>query len=1109
MKNLFKTLLLAVTTLIASGVAFAQVTTSSLGGKITDEKGETVIGAAVIATHTPSGTTYGAVTNVDGRYYITGMRAGGPYTIEISNLGYQTVIFNDVTMQLGEQTTLDAWMAEASEQLAEAVVVADESRFRRERNGAATSISSRQIQSIPTVSRSMNDIMALTPQASSSTSGFAVGGGNYRGSSVTVDGAAFNNAFGIGQNLPAGGSPISLDALEQINVNVTPFDVRQSGFTGGSINAVTKSGTNEWHASVYDYYTSDAFNGYKVAGKDVPRSKSLNHTIGASVGGPIIKNKLFFFVNGEYTFDTAAGSTRVARASASDPFAADISANRPTVEQMDAMAAYVQEKFGYNPGRYQGYDLKTPDWKVMARLDWNINDANRLNVRFSHTKNFYSSSPSTSMSPVGGNDSSFVGPNGEDVSFNRNSAGRQSVYALFYEAARYYQEQNFTSIAAELNSRLGKGNNMLRVAYSHQFEPRSYEGSTFPTVDIMSNAEMPTGSSDKYGVLTTIGIDPFTYGNLRDVNTVTATDEYSFNAGINNIIVGAQFEWNRAKNGFMQGGAGWYVYDSWESFKTDVESNGTKPMASAFMITHANLDDPTSQTYPTFDYSQASLYAQDEITFSPYFKLTAGLRLEMPIVKNPNNNLNEDFAKVAENNPNSSFAGLSTADLPKTTISVSPRIGFNWDVLKDRSLVVRGGTGVFTGRIPNVWLVSAMGNSNVLQYQYIAKKNADVPAFYADRSEIINNLWNSKGGWEKKALTAPTSTTIIAKDLKMPASWKTSLGVDVNLPWGIKGTVEGVFSYNFNEVYATSLGYKQEGTVQLPGEPEARNKWVAEGVKNSDGKTMNGYYVHNVNNAGHGIYYSVTAQLSKSFPFGLDLSAAYTRSGSKTLSDGAGDQISEFGNIQTINGVNEPMLGYAYYVSPNRVIANASYTINEGRHTATKLSAFYEGYNIAYMGNFSYSRFSYLMNNVSGAGKASQLIYIPTAEQLEGMPFADEANKLAYEEFIASDKYLSKHRGQYSERNGMVAPFLNRINVRVAQEVYFNIAGKKQTIEVGLDIKNLGNMLNSNWGVYQTLSSNAILKYEGGKYTFTAPTWKPTNGLASTWQMLLNVRYSF
>ena len=1105
MRNAFKSILLAVTTLIAGTVAFAQVTTSSLGGRIVDEKGETIIGAAVIATHTPSGTSYGAVTNADGRYVINGMRAGGPYTIEVSNLGYQSVIFNDVTLQLGETFTLDAYLNEQTEALSESVVVADGSRFRRERNGAATNISRLTLENIPTVSRSMNDVMALTPQASTTTSGFAVGGGTYRGSTVTVDGAAFNNAFGIGSNLPAGGSPISLDAIEQMSINITPFDVRQSGFQGGAINAVTKSGSNEFHASVYDYYTSEKFRGTKVAGEDVAVSKSLNHTIGATIGGPIIKNKLFFFINGEYTFDTVPGSTNVARTSAKEEWGSKVSANYPTVAQMDEMKKFVADKFGYDPGRYQGYSLDTPDYKFLARLDWNINDANRLNVRFSHTHTFGSNQPSSSMSPLGGTTTSLVAPDGTAISFNRYSAGRQAASALYYEAARYFQEQNFTSVAAELNSRIGNANNMLRVAYSHQDEPRSYVGDFFPTVDIL--AQDNAAGTDTHAIMTTIGIDPFTYGNLRDVRTVTATDEFTFNTGIHNLLAGAQFEWNRATNGFMQGGAGWYIYDSWDSFKTDVETG--KAMASGFMITHANLDDPTKQTFPAFDYTQISLYAQDEMNFSPYFKLTAGLRLEMPLITIPTDNENKDFTSIGASNPNSSFAGLKTSDIPAARVSFSPRVGFNWDILKDRTLVFRGGTGIYTGRIPNVWLVSAIGNSNVLQYQYIAnpKTGASVVPFSNDRATIINSIYSS-GKFQKQDLAAPTATTILAKDLKMPSSWKTSLALDYQLPYGIKATLEGIYSVNFNEVYASQLGYKQQGTVQLPGEPKARNLWVAENLKNKDNATVNGYYAHNVSDL-RGNYFSLTAQLAKTFGWGLDLMAAYTYSGAKSLADGNGDQISEFANTYCLNGSNEPILGNAYYVAPHRAIANASYTIREGAHAATKLSAFYEGYNIGYFSSYSYSRMSYLMNNVSGAGKASQLIYIPTADELKGMPFSDEANKAAYEKFIASDKYLSKHRGEYSIRNGVMAPWLNRVNVRVAQDVYFNVAGRKQTLEIGLDVKNVGNLINSNWGVYKQLSSNMILTYENGTYTFTEPTWSNFNSLASTWQMLLSARWSF
>ena len=1105
MKKLFTILVLALASMLAGTVAFAQVTTASLGGRIVDTKGEPIIGVAVIATHTPSGTVYGAVTNADGRYTMNGLRAGGPYSIEIASLGYQGQIYNDVTLQLGEQFTLDARLSDDTQELQSSVVIADASRFRRERNGAATNISARQLNSVPTVSRSMNDIMLLTPQASTTTSGFAVGGGNYRGSSVTVDGAAFNNAFGIGSNLPAGGSPISLDAIEQMSINITPFDVRQSGFQGGAINAVTKSGSNEFHASVYDYYNSEKLVGYNVADETLPESKSLNHTIGATIGGPIIKNKLFFFVNGEYTFDTVPGSSSVARNSASDNWGSDVAANYPTVAQMDDMKSFLDSKFGYNPGRYQGYSLETPDYKILARIDWNINADHRLNVRFSHTHTYGSNKPSSSMSPLGGTNSSFVSPTGESIKFNRYSAGRQAASALFYEAARYFQEQNFTSVAAELNSRFGNANNMLRLTWSHQDEPRSYVGSFFPTVDIL--AKDNASGTDTHAIMTTIGIDPFTYGNLRDVQTLTATEELTFNAGIHNLLGGAQIEWNRATNGFMQGGAGWYIYDSWDSFKTDVETG--KAMASGFMITHANLDDPTQQTFPAFDYTQASLYAQDEMNFSPYFKLTAGLRLEMPIISIPTDNENKDFTAVANANPNSSFAGLKTSDVPEPRLSFSPRIGFNWDVLKDRSMVVRGGTGLYTGRIPNVWLVSAIGNSNVLQYQYIANPktgNAVVP-FSTDRATIINSIYKS-GSFKKQDLAAPTATTILAKDLKMPSSWKSSLAVDFNLPGDFKATIEGIYSTNFNEVYATPLGYKQSGTVQLPGEPKARNLWVAEGITNKDGGKMNGYYAHNISGL-RGNYYSVTAQISKSFSWGLDLMAAYTNSSAKSVSDGNGDQISEFANTYGIHGSSEAVLGYANYVAPHRAIASAAYTINEGSHTATKLSLFYEGYNIGFISDYSYSRVSYLMTNVSGGTGASQLIYIPTASELKNMPFESEANKSAFESFIASDKYLSKHRGEYSERNGAVAPWLNRLNARVAQDVYFNLGGKKQTVEISLDVKNVGNLLNSDWGLYKQMTSNNVLQYKNNVYTFTKPEWKNYASLRSTWQMLLSARWSF
>lgn len=1103
----------AVCMLFCLSSASAQTTTSSITGHVTDSKGA-VSEAVVTVVHKPTNTAYYAITNEKGFYSVNNIIAGGPYTVSVSRVNHNTAVIQEVVAPISETAILDVALTESAVQLEEVTVYGDGagSSMNIQRSGTGSLISARMMEAVPTVSRSLNDVMKLTPQAAMAGNGFSIGGGNYRGSTVSVDGATFNNSFGIGSNLPAGGTPISLDAIDQIGINITPFNVRHSGFQGGSINMVTKRGTNTWHGSVYDYFTSSALQGQKVDTNLLTTSNTLNNVVGFTLGGPIVKDKLFFFVNGEYTTDNQAGSTIQARTSEDQEWGGSTGFNRPTVSQMDNMLAFLNEQFGYNPGRYQQYSLKTPDYKVLARIDWNINKNNIFNIRFSHTHTSNSNNASSSMSPLGGTNTSFmVGDTRYTV--NRYSAGRQSDFAMPFESARYFQEMNFTSLAAELNSRVldGKGNNLARITWSYQNEPRSFVGDLFPTVDIMEPYTDDNGST-QYAMLTTFGPDPFTYGNLRRVHTVTATDEFTYQTGIHTILAGAQVEWNSIVNGFMQGGAGWYIYDSWQSFVNDVNGvSGSGP--SLFMITHANLDDPTQQVFPTFNYTQASVYAQDEMEFSRFFKLTAGLRLEMPFITFPNNNRNADFDAVAAANPESSFAGLSTADLPKTTVNVSPRIGFNWDITHKRELVLRGGTGLFTGRIPNVWLVSAAGNSNCLQYQYIANLSTGLPVvnFNQDRAEIINSIYAGQA-FEQQNLPAPTGATIIAKDLRMPTSWKSSLALDYTMPGDVKLTLEGVYSYNINEVYATLLGYKVDGEVTLPGEPEARPHYVSEGITNSTGGKMGGYYLKNVKGL-HGQYLSLTAQIQKSFKFGLDLMGAYTYSYSTSVSDASGDQVSSFASTPNRNDCNAPELGYSGFVAPHRVIAAIGYTIDEGQYTATKLGLFYEGYNMGIYSGHYQTRQSYLISNVSGLN-SPQLMYIPTTDELAVMPFVSEENKAEFEAFINSDRYLSKHRGEYSKRNGGLAPWLNRINFKVAQEFYFNINGHKQTIDVGVDFNNIANLFSSKWGAYKVLNSDVVLNYakdsEGVyKYEFTNPTWSVYNNLSSTWQILVHLRYSF
>ena len=1091
MKQAFKCFAAAFIGIFVSVAMYAQVTTASFSGRVADQEGP-LPGAAVIAVHTPSGTQYTSISDKNGNFRFNGITPGGPYTITVEMLGYRTAETVGLYAPVGENVVVNFDMETEVLGLEAAVTYAyaANSNMNVDRAGAGTAVSERTMDALPTVSRSMNDIMRLTPQASVTSNGLAVGGGNYRSSYVTVDGAAFNNAFGIGSNLPAGGAPISMDALEQMSVNITPFDVSQSGFTGGAINAVTKSGTNEWTFSLYNYFTNDQLQGDRVGDIQLTNSQSLSNTTGISLGGPIVKNKLFFFVNFEYSADNVPGSDKIASEGdgmVGANWAPGTNVARPTATFLDEVRTYLMDTYNYDPGRYQGYSLSTPDWKLMARIDWNINKDHRFNIRFSHTDNKYSSDPSSSVNPIVPNP------------YNRSAYGRTSDYAMYFESLRYFQEQNFTSLAAELNSRFldGMVNNMFRITWSHQNEPRSFVGDNFPTVDIL----YPADNGDK-AVLTSFGPDPFTYGNLRDVQTVVVTDEVSIVKGINNIKAGLQFEWNDTKNGFMQGGLGYYVYDSWEDFKA-----AGKPVA--FAITHSNRDD-LQQVYPSFQYMQASAYVQDELNFNDRFKLTVGLRFELPFYPSIENNVNKEFLSLSYTHPGSSIFGLSTSDMPKARLNVSPRVGFNWDILGDRSLVLRGGTGIYTGRLPFVWIVSAAGNSNCLQAQYVDPHGTgtNTPNFHNNVNDILEDVYG--GTFQAQDLAAPANPTILDRNLVMPTTWKTSLALDGRIPGGIKASLEGIYSHELTSVNVNLLGmHEVEGGVQLPGEPMARKYWEIDGFTNSMNSGINPYYI--TNSPVNGYYYSITAQLQKDFNFGLSLMAAYTHSGAKTVSDAIGDQITSAYNTMTynVNGSNTPELGYATYVSPNRFIANISYRIKEGDKGTTTFGLFYEGYNHFYVGGYSYTRYSYTMNNVTGDYGANNLIYIPTSEELAGMPFTSDENRDEFEAFITSDKYLSRHRGEYSARGGAVAPWQSRFNFKFTQDIHFKVGEKTNTFQIGFDINNIANLLNHNWGLTDWMSGDQILTYEDGKYTFEAPTRGKVSSTYNTWQMLITLRYFF
>lgn len=1089
--------------------AMAQITTSGISGKVT-ANGEDIIGATIKAVHQPSGTVYRAVTNIDGRYSIQGMRPGGPYVLEVSYVGYKTKEVKNFNLSLGQNTILNESLSENAEMLQDVVVTADRNNnMRTDRAGATTSINADQIEAVPTVSRSMNDLLKLTPQGANVGSGFSVGGGNYRQSYVTVDGAAFNNAFGIGGNLPGNGSPISLDALDQISVSSSPYDVRLSGFTGGAISAVTKSGTNQFKGTAYMYTTNSHLRGNKVSDYELNRLQSHSTTWGASFGGPIIKDKLFFFANGEYQNNISAGPSGTARVNASDEWSPSSgTVHRPLQSDMDNMLSFLSKNYGYNPGRYQGYSLDTPSYKFLARIDWNINENNKLNIRFSKSHDKDSSAPSSSTTPF---KDSVIYPGGEDATGGKSQSGRTANAGLYFESARYYQEKNFTSFAAEWNSKWGGVNNVLRATYSYQDEPRTYVGGMFPTVDILKNGSYYMG----------FGPDPFTEGNLRQVKTFVATDEATWSMGIQNFTAGLQFETNKATNGFGAASAGYYVFESMDDFM-----NGKAPRS--YGVTFPM--DGSGQFLATMKYNQFSAYVQDQVNFSDRFRLTAGLRFELPIYPELENNYNKAFAAMKWKNDAGVESQYSTDQLPDAPLTVSPRVGFNWDILGNHKLVLRGGTGYFIGRLPFVWLVSAVGNAGCGQYTYYYNTPSDKGAtykmdkFYQSREDQLKVLQQQGLAVNREVAAAPSTPTIIDKDLKMNATWKTSLALDAKLPYDIDFSLEGIYSREFNPATVINLDRYWDGKSYTELAPGDKRKWYS---RNS---SINPYMI---TNAGHkAYYYSITASLAKKFAFGLNLSASYTYSKAKSYGDGVGDQVSSayYNNRYSVNGNNDMELGYGTYVAPNRLLISASYKKDYGKNFGSEVGLIYEGMNMGYADGYSCTRYTYqLTGNVVNDYGSNGLVYIPASrEALDKWNFKDNGKYTAEQQkddfwaYINQDDYLKNHKGEYAERGGAVMPWHHQLDFKFNQNFYLNVAGQKNTLQFGVDIKNLANLLNNSWGLYKTVNNTKLLKYTAGKdgaagsFQFQkngkdvlSKTYTNLTSFNSTYSIQFSIRYIF
>ena len=1086
-------LFLVVTLLTVSLTALAQITTSSMAGKVTldDQNGEDVIGATVVAVHEPSGTRYTAVTNTSGRFAIQGMRTGGPYEVTVSYIGYQPKTFKGIVLELAETYNLAVWLSEDANEIGEIVVSGKASKFTAEKTGAATNITSAQITNLPTVSRSITDVTRLSPYGGN---GMSFAGTDGRTANFTIDGANFNNNFGLSSNLPGGGNPVSLDAIEELQVVISPYDVRQTNFIGGGVNAITKSGTNTFKGTAYMYHRNENMRGDAVDREQITgaRAKDQQTTWGFSLGGPIIKNKLFFFVNGEMIkTPTIANRWRASENGVANP---DDYVSRTKLSDMETISQFVSNKYGYDTGSWTSFPADESNYKLLARIDWNITDKHHLALRYNSTKNnIWNSTNASSMD--GG---------------TRSAYGRMSQYSMAFANSMYSMQNLVHTFSLDLNSRLTENlSNQFLATYSKLDDIRGTNSSEFPFIDILDG----TGSTGNYMAL---GYELFTWNNAVHNTIWNVKDDVTYYMGKHKIMAGINFEHQMADNQYMRNGTGYYRYASMDDFM-----NGAAPEIVCLTYGYGGEDKPAARV----QFNRAGIYAQDDWNVNDNFKLTFGTRIDGLFFNNGDLMTNNAILKL-------DYSGrtIDTGKWPGSTITFSPRVGFTYDIFGDKSLKVRGGTGFFSGRLPLVFFTNMPTNGGLVQYQaQINAKNAAAKGFSMDEFagglvtdasghatiEALKNKLFSLGYPETVTPddgTVPSAVNGVDPDFKMPQVWKTSLAVDYQIPvsFPFTVTVEGIFNKMINDrcisdwSIPTVGGFARfNGVDNRPIYPENFRTGTKAFVLEN---TSKGYgWIGNI---------TLNAQPAE----WISLMAAYTHTVSKEITGMPGSAAeSAFTYVPTVEGPNNIKLHNSQYVTPDRIVANATIHDKSGNHYSFIYETWRGGYNYSYM----------MVNDMNSDGYNYDAIYIPTDAQVANNEFRFVSNddKQRFMDFVHNDSYLKKHQGEYAEAYSVYSPWVHRIDFAYKHDFKVNVGKTKHTLQLSLDMKNVLNFFNSSWGVSKAMTNSInegrILKYEGvdaeGYATFSTPAavsgstdlWRPVHDIGQCWYASVGIKYMF
>lgn len=1060
-----------------SASAFSQgVTSSSLNGRVIDENGKPLEIANVVAIHVPTDGQFGTVTDEKGNFRLVNLPVGGPYKVLVTYVGYNEYEKQNIHLTLGQTMRVDVQLQPSSIQLEEVIVVASrvskKDIFDGNRTGAETVIGKEELSKIPSISGNLNDFTRLTPQANITGSGISIAGSNNRYNSVFVDGTVNNDVFGLAANGMNGGqtgvSAISYESIEQVQVVIAPYDVKMGGFAGGGINAVTKSGTNEFHGSAYFKYRNQALAG-KTPGDLAEGQEAVKlpdftaKTYGATLGGKLITNKLFFFMNYEGQRDVTP-----------KPFAFDGYTGNSTMAEIDALRAYMMTKYGYETGDYLNNSEELKGEKFLIRLDWNINKKHRLMIRHQYTKG-ESNSPGVT---------------------NKGSVN-------FYNSGVFFPSVTNTS-AIELNSRFSNTlSNNLKIGITSTHDDRDPIGANFPRVRIKD------GSGSIY-----FGSESYSTGNKLDQNIYTITDNLEYYKGNHTITIGTHNEIYSIYNLFMREAFGSYTYSNYGDFMTN-------QLPESYGITYSLLDDVRgdgSAANADFNAAQVGLYLQDEWQVRDNLKVTAGIRIDIPMFfKDPAEiaGFNETTIPLLESVGGYDLKGAKSGSMPMSQLMWSPRIGVNWDVFNDKTTQVRGGLGVFTSRVPFVWPAGSYTNNGLMMGSIYVKNPTDIN--YSFNPNWINQIVGDQ---------ASGQIDLYAKDFKYPQILRGNVAIDQKLPYGIIGSLEFIYTKTLNNVLWKDVNLKPS-EKSATGTPDNRPLYnFGKGIDSKYTQIMLG------DNTNKGYSYNFTAQLRKDFDFGLNTSIAYTYGKAESVFDGTSSQNSSQWNYLVSSPIprNNAQMGISGFDMGHRIVGMLSYSKELIGHLRTTVSLFYNGQ--------SGAPYSYTYGNperfVNEAKSGPSLIYIPAKQSDINLIDILDKNKVLVTDaqtewndldaFIEQDPYLSKHRGEYAERNAARLPFTSIFDFHFSQDLFMNVKDRKQTIQFTFDVFNLGNMLNRDWGrMYYASNGNVeLIRFEKmqadgttPEFTFTRPVNDMSYNLSdgslnsSRWQAQIGIKYIF